>query len=118
MRYHLIGLTLLGLLAAAPGAGVAQNVPERSFPPRVIPRFELPDSSSVRRIPLDSLRHLLVPQFSARRTELTCPMPVSRPNSLSTVPIPRARLTPNTTMPIPVERASCRNPLRLGKRER
>lgn len=114
MRYPLLGPALLGLLAATPDAAVAQGIPELGIPPRVIPRFTIPDSGSVRRLPLDSPRHRLVSGRPAWRSELTCPMPVSRPDSLATLPIPRARLTPNSAVPIPVDRSSCRNPLGPG----
>lgn len=111
MKNHLLGSALLGLLAATPHAAAAQGIPELRVPPRVITRLILPDTGAVRRIPRDSLRHLLVPRYTIRRTDLVCPMPVSRPDSLPTVPIPRARLAPNSAVPIPVDRTSCRNPL-------
>ncbi len=111
MKNHLLGSALLGLLAAAPDAAVAQGKPELSVPPRAITRLNFPDTAAVRRIPLDSLRQLLSSRRSPGHVQLTCPMPVSRPDSLSTVPIPRARLAPNSAVPIPVDRTSCRNPL-------
>jgi hypothetical protein len=105
-------ITLVAFAGAAMARpAVAQEAPDRRWLPRLSPRVETLDTTAFRRVPLDSLRHLLVPRRSTSRSELTCPMPVSRPDSLSTVPIPRARLPPNSAVPIPVDRTSCRNPL-------
>lgn len=111
MKNPLLGSALLGLLAAAPDTAMAQRAPERIIPPRTFQRFVVPDSIPIHRVPRDSLPYLLIPRHNAGPSHLTCPMPVSRPDSLSTVPIPRARLAPNGAVPIPVDRTSCRNPL-------
>lgn len=118
MRYLMLSPALLGLLAAVPQSAVAQRTPEPKVPPRALLPFQIPDGVSVLRSPPDSLRRLLASRLSTRRNDLSCPMPVSRPDSLSTVPIPRARLTPNAAVPIPVDRTSCRNPLWHAQSER
>ncbi len=112
MRTRWLTFTLAAVACSAmtrPAA--AQVAPDRRVLHWPSPRVETPDTTAFRRVPIDSLRQLLVPRHTGRQTDLVCPMPISRPDSLSTVPIPRARLARSSAVSIPVDRTSCRNPL-------
>jgi hypothetical protein len=118
MRTRWLSFALAAAGAAMTLPATAQEIPDSEFPFRAIPRIETLDTIGVRRLPLDSLRQLLSSRRAIGRSELTCPMPVSRPDSLSTVPIPLARLAPNSAVKIPVDRTSCRSTMWQGQRER